>query len=161
MLESSNSLTRKIKLETSWKSLLVINHVILNMLQSLLLASRIDVLFKRMYLKKMTALFDFSFLKTGNLSSPPDDEHSSALADAWSGSSILWMRLKGSRISWAFRKGVGGRKTSCSWVSRTSWVLGGFEKVVCALCVPVVVCKMKRLHKISVFVSLGCYIKLP
>ena len=33
------------------------------MFRSLLLASRIDVLFKRMYLKKMTALFDFSFFK--------------------------------------------------------------------------------------------------
>lgn len=42
------------------------------MFRSLLLASRIDVLFKRMYLRKMTALFDLSFLKTGNLSSPPD-----------------------------------------------------------------------------------------
>lgn len=34
-----------------------------------------------MYLKKMTALSDFSFLKTGNLSSPRDDEHPSAMAD--------------------------------------------------------------------------------
>lgn len=59
------------------------------MLLSLLLALRIDVLFKRMYLKKMTALSDFSFLKTGNLSSPPAEEHSSALAEAGRGSSLL------------------------------------------------------------------------
>jgi hypothetical protein len=59
------------------------------MFQSLLLASRIDVLFKRMYLKKMTVLFDFSIIKTGNLSSSPDCVHPRALEDAWSGSSLL------------------------------------------------------------------------
>lgn len=37
----------------------------------------------------MTALSDFSFLKTGTLSSPPDDEHSGAVAAAWGGSSLL------------------------------------------------------------------------
>lgn len=65
------------------------------MFPSLLLASRIDVLFKRMYLKKMTALSDFSaFLQTGNLSSLPDDEHSStSVAAAWSGSSLRGVHL--------------------------------------------------------------------
>lgn len=33
-----------------------------------------------MYLKEMTVLFDFSFINTGNLSSPPDDEHFGAQA---------------------------------------------------------------------------------
>jgi len=45
------------------KSILVINHVILNMFRRLLLAPGMDVLFKRMYLKKMTALFNSTFLK--------------------------------------------------------------------------------------------------
>lgn len=106
------------------------------MLRSLLLASRIDVLFKRMYLKKMMALFDFSFLKTGNLSRPPHDEHCSAAADAWSGSSVLWMHLKGSRIFCAFRKGVGAERPAVlglaghpgSWVAlKKSFALFVFQ----------------------------------
>lgn len=136
MLESSHSLTRKMKLETSWKSLLVINHVILNMFRSLLLASRIDVLFKRMYLKKMTALFHFSFLKTGNLSSLPDDENSRALADAWSGSNLLWMRLKGSRIFWPFRKGVGTGQAANGLAERPKSYVA-LKKSLAALWVPV------------------------
>lgn len=127
MLESSHSLTRKMKLETSWRSLLVINHVILNMFRSLLLASRIDVLFKRMYLKKMTALFDFSFLKTGNLSSPPDSSilvpwQIRALALAFSG----WAH-KGVEFPDPLER-CGAERQRNLWFSWMFWVLCGFDK---------------------------------
>ena len=93
-----------------------------------------------------------AFLKTGNLSRPPDSEHSSTLVEERHGWSLFRMSPQGWRIFWPFRKGVRQKDT---WITTQQNILGLVwlkkkKNHLFFLGSSLFIYEMKRLYKISV-----------